>query len=57
LGTEKVGLKAPFAKLKVVFGQPLFFPDKAADKAAMQERADQLMREIQFLLTTHKNHG
>jgi 1-acyl-sn-glycerol-3-phosphate acyltransferase len=57
LGTEKISLKTPFPKLKVVFGRPLFFPGKAADKAVLQERADRLMQEIQFLLATHKNHG
>jgi 1-acyl-sn-glycerol-3-phosphate acyltransferase len=57
LGTGKIGLKTPFPKLKVVFGRPLFFPDKAADKSVLQERADRLMQEIQFLLTMHQNSG
>jgi 1-acyl-sn-glycerol-3-phosphate acyltransferase len=53
-GTEKIGLKTPFPKLKVIFGRPLFFPDKAADKPVLQERADQIMREIQLLLAKQK---
>lgn len=55
LGTEKIGFKNPFPKLKVIFGRPLFFPDKTSDKAVLQERADQLMREIQFLLAAPNN--
>jgi 1-acyl-sn-glycerol-3-phosphate acyltransferase len=54
IGTQKVSLKTPAPKIKVIFGKPLTFDEKTNDKQVLQERAEQLMQNIQTLLIIHE---
>jgi 1-acyl-sn-glycerol-3-phosphate acyltransferase len=55
LGTEKVGWRKPFPKLKVAFGRPIIFSDSSADKVVLRQRTDRLMEEIRSLLASNSN--
>jgi 1-acyl-sn-glycerol-3-phosphate acyltransferase len=50
MGTQKVCWKTPLPKIRVAFGLPLAFSDRAADKSVLQARSVELMQNIQALL-------
>lgn len=51
IGTNKIfSSKNFFPKLKVIYGEPIYFEGKASDKVALQDFSEKIMKEIASLI-------